>query len=120
MWCGEGNFQRVLEVGPIITYVGPLVFVLSCTLLKEAVDDIKRHKRDREQNDETYKRLSPGAEGTGSRLAEVKAADIRVGDIIQVAAASFVVLVRLKPVCSAGSVTEPVELTLSKKLFRPD
>ncbi|KAF4731164.1 hypothetical protein FOZ62_031441, partial [Perkinsus olseni] len=31
-----------LRVGPMFTYIGPLVFVLMCTMLKEASDDIKR------------------------------------------------------------------------------
>jgi len=39
-----------LKVGYMFTYVAPLVFVLSLTMCKEAYDDIKRYKRDKEEN----------------------------------------------------------------------
>jgi phospholipid-translocating ATPase len=35
-----------LKVGLIITYLGPLLLVLTLTMAKEAVDDYKRYRRD--------------------------------------------------------------------------
>merc|ERR1719199_1338399 len=65
-----------LRVGPLITYLGPLAFVLICTFLKEAVQDLSRHRRDAECNGARYERVAHD----GS-LAEVRADDIRAGDV---------------------------------------
>ncbi|KAL9012745.1 MAG: hypothetical protein Q9173_002508 [Seirophora scorigena] len=43
-----------LRIGYVSTYVFPLVFVLSITLGKEAVDDITRRRRDAEANKGSY------------------------------------------------------------------
>ncbi|KAI4152959.1 MAG: hypothetical protein L6R39_001706 [Caloplaca ligustica] len=43
-----------LRIGYVSTYVLPLVFVLSITLGKEAVDDVARRRRDAEANKEAY------------------------------------------------------------------
>ncbi|KAI4200632.1 MAG: hypothetical protein LQ350_003772 [Teloschistes chrysophthalmus] len=43
-----------LRIGYVSTYVVPLVFVLSITLGKEALDDIARRRRDAEANKEAY------------------------------------------------------------------
>ena len=40
----------VLQIGFMIAYMGPLVFVVSISLAKEAYDDYKRFLRDREVN----------------------------------------------------------------------
>lgn len=40
----------VMFLGFLMTYLSPLVFVLSLTILKEAYDDLKRFKRDNEAN----------------------------------------------------------------------
>ncbi|KAJ1515464.1 putative aminophospholipid-translocase [Coelomomyces lativittatus] len=45
------------RIGYLITYVGPLVFVLLITMLKEAVDEYKRYKRDQEINTQPYRVL---------------------------------------------------------------
>ena len=37
-------------VGFMFTYIAPLVFVLSVTMMKEAYDDFMRYKRDKELN----------------------------------------------------------------------
>jgi len=41
----------VFKVGLLFSYVAPLVFVLTLTILKEAYDDYKRMVRDRETNE---------------------------------------------------------------------
>ncbi|KAL8700238.1 MAG: hypothetical protein Q9201_005556 [Fulgogasparrea decipioides] len=43
-----------LRIGYVSTYVVPLIFVLSITLGKEALDDLARRRRDAEANNEAY------------------------------------------------------------------
>ena len=45
----------MLKVGFLFGYVSPLVLVLFLTMLKEAYDDIKRYRRDKEVNKTVYK-----------------------------------------------------------------
>ncbi|AOA61401.1 Putative aminophospholipid-translocase [Komagataella phaffii CBS 7435] len=47
-----------LRIGYLSSYVVPLLFVLIVTMSKEAMDDIQRRRRDREQNNEPYEVLS--------------------------------------------------------------
>jgi phospholipid-translocating ATPase len=68
-----------IRSGFLITYVGPLAFVLSVTILKEAYDDFKRYRRDKEANSTLYKKLTP--QGT---LEPIPSSDIKVGDFIVV------------------------------------
>lgn len=44
------QFFDVLKVGLMFTYVAPLALVLFLTMLKEAYDDFKRFRRDKEAN----------------------------------------------------------------------
>lgn len=60
----------------MFTYIAPLVFVLSITILKEAYDDLKRWKRDREANSQKFKRL------TTNGVVEIPSSSIRVGHLI--------------------------------------
>ena len=48
------QFVNMLKVGFLFTYVAPLAFVLAFTLVKEAVDDYYRKKRDKETNNQSY------------------------------------------------------------------
>lgn len=48
------QFIPFLKVGFMFTYIAPLVFVLTVTMMKEAYDDFMRMKRDRELNNFTY------------------------------------------------------------------
>jgi phospholipid-translocating ATPase len=54
-----------LRIGYLSTYIVPLVFVLSITLGKEAIDDISRRKRDSEANSEGYTVLCFDKPGLG-------------------------------------------------------
>ena len=67
-----------LKVGFLFTYIAPLVLVVVLSMLKEAYDDIKRMKRDREINSEKYLRL------TATGFESIPASDICVGHFIQV------------------------------------
>ncbi|KAG0648538.1 putative phospholipid-transporting ATPase NEO1 [Hyphodiscus hymeniophilus] len=55
-----------LRIGYLSTYIVPLVFVLSITLGKEAIDDISRRKRDSEANSEGYTVLCFDQPGLGN------------------------------------------------------
>jgi len=72
---------EVLRVGFLITYISPLIFVLMITFLKEFYDDFKRYRRDKELNDKKYKKLQKDG-----NFAEIKSADLKVGDLIQISA----------------------------------
>src|SRR5690606_36246479 len=72
------QFIPELQIGYLFTYVAPLVFVLSVTILKEAYDDFHRFKRDREVNSQLYNKL------TTNGLKPIPSHSIKVGDMIQV------------------------------------
>ncbi|XP_044738524.1 probable phospholipid-transporting ATPase IIB isoform X3 [Chrysoperla carnea] len=77
MACSQ--FIPDIRIGYLYTYWGPLCFVLLVTICREAVDDLRRHRRDQEVNSQKYRRLLQSAAG-GSEL--VAASKLRVGDII--------------------------------------
>ena len=70
------QFIPVLRVGYLYTYWGPLGFVVSVALIREAIDDFRRFKRDREVNGSKYVKL------TMRGRVSVTSADIKVGDIV--------------------------------------
>ncbi|SMN18341.1 similar to Saccharomyces cerevisiae YIL048W NEO1 Putative aminophospholipid translocase (flippase) involved in endocytosis and vacuolar biogenesis [Maudiozyma saulgeensis] len=65
----------VLRIGYLSSYIVPLGFVLTVTMLKEAMDDIQRRRRDRESNNELYQVLG--------KQTLVPSKDLKVGDIIK-------------------------------------
>lgn len=71
------QFIPALKIGFILTYFGPLCFVLFLTLAQEFYDDFKRYKRDIEANKQVYKKLL----FSGS-LINISSSLITVGDII--------------------------------------
>lgn len=50
--------------------------MISVTMLREMLDDIRRYKRDREVNSQLYRKLTPKGE------TFVPSSDIKVGDMI--------------------------------------
>lgn len=62
------------------TYWGPLGFVLMVTICREAVDDFRRFKRDKEINSQKYKRLILQTR----EWEKIPSSKIKVGDIIVV------------------------------------
>lgn len=54
MACSQ--FLPDVRIGYLYTYWGPLGFVLTVTICREAVDDIRRHQRDREVNSQKYRK----------------------------------------------------------------
>ncbi|XP_053697934.1 probable phospholipid-transporting ATPase IIA isoform X2 [Sabethes cyaneus] len=74
------QFIPDIRIGYLYTYWGPLGFVLAVTICREAVDDLRRHKRDREVNSQKYKRFS-----NADKPPElVSSSKLKVGDIIMV------------------------------------
>ncbi|KEG12294.1 phospholipid-translocating ATPase [Trypanosoma grayi] len=66
-----------LKVGFLFTYFSPLALVVSLSLIKDAVDDIQRYRRDRIANETKVERLLSSGE-TGV----VRASSIQVGDLL--------------------------------------
>ncbi|XP_058818955.1 probable phospholipid-transporting ATPase IIA isoform X1 [Topomyia yanbarensis] len=74
------QFIPDIRIGYLYTYWGPLGFVLAVTICREAVDDLRRHKRDREVNSQKYKRFV-----NSEKPPElVSSSKLKVGDIIMV------------------------------------
>lgn len=76
------QFIPDIRIGYPYTYWGPLGFVLMVTICREAVDDFRRHQRDREVNSQRYKRVG-NYESQGGYIM-VPSSKLRVGDIIVV------------------------------------
>jgi phospholipid-translocating ATPase len=55
-------------------------FVLTVTIFREAVDDIRRHQRDKEVNSQKYRRVVRGRDT--SEL--VPSSKLRVGDLVSI------------------------------------
>lgn len=70
------QFIPDVRIGYLYTYWGPLGFVLTVTLIREAIDDIRRYRRDREVNYQKYQKL------TSHGVIQVPSADIQVSDLI--------------------------------------
>lgn len=71
------QFVPMLQVGFIFIYFAPLAFVVCLSLLKEAVDDIGRWRRDRAANAEKYDILEENG-----NVKSVSARDIKVGTLL--------------------------------------
>lgn len=72
------QFFPEVRIGYLYTYWGPLCFVLTVTICREAVDDFRRYKRDKEVNGQKYKRLIRGCD----QPELVPSSKLRVGDMI--------------------------------------
>ncbi|GAM20866.1 hypothetical protein SAMD00019534_040410, partial [Acytostelium subglobosum LB1] len=72
------QFIPPLQTGYLFTYISPLVFVLSITIIKEAYDDFQRFRRDKEANSQHYLRL------TRNGYESIPSSDIKVGNFIKV------------------------------------
>lgn len=68
-----------LFIGFLITYLGPLMFVLFITMLKEAVDDFKRYSRDKEMNGKKHEILT-----NSGNIRIISSKDLKVGMIVKV------------------------------------
>ncbi|KAH0552697.1 probable phospholipid-transporting ATPase IIB isoform X1 [Cotesia glomerata] len=76
----SSQFIPEIRIGYLYTYWGPLCFVLSVTICREAVDDYRRYKRDKEINNQKYQRLLRGTD----QPELVPSSKLKVGDMIVV------------------------------------
>ncbi|XP_043462367.1 probable phospholipid-transporting ATPase IIA isoform X2 [Leptopilina heterotoma] len=72
------QFIPEIRIGYLYTYWGPLSFVLMVTVCREAVDDFRRYKRDKEVNNQKYYRLVKGF----NTPELVPSSKLRVGDLV--------------------------------------
>ncbi|MFT7811527.1 putative phospholipid-transporting ATPase IIB isoform X1 [Arapaima gigas] len=70
------QFVPHVKIGYLYTYWAPLGFVLAVTMVREAVDEVRRYRRDKEMNSQLYSKL------TVRGKIQVKSSDIQVGDLI--------------------------------------
>uniref|UniRef100_A0A7N9ARH6 Phospholipid-transporting ATPase n=1 Tax=Mastacembelus armatus TaxID=205130 RepID=A0A7N9ARH6_9TELE len=70
------QFVPSLKIGYLYTYWAPLGFVLAVTMVREAVDEVRRCQRDQDMNSQLYSKL------TMRGKIQVKSSDIQVGDLI--------------------------------------
>uniref|UniRef100_A0A8C9VY77 Phospholipid-transporting ATPase n=1 Tax=Scleropages formosus TaxID=113540 RepID=A0A8C9VY77_SCLFO len=70
------QFVPHVKIGYLYTYWAPLGFVLAVTMVREAVDEVRRYRRDKEMNSQLYSKL------TVRGKVQVKSSDIQVGDLI--------------------------------------
>ncbi|KAG7233697.1 hypothetical protein INR49_006678 [Caranx melampygus] len=52
------QFVPSLKIGYLYTYWAPLGFVLAVTVVREAVDEMRRYQRDKEMNSQLYSKLT--------------------------------------------------------------
>ncbi|XP_072426945.1 probable phospholipid-transporting ATPase IIB isoform X2 [Chiloscyllium punctatum] len=70
------QFVPSLKIGYLYTYWAPLGFVMAVTIIREALDELRRYQRDEEMNSQLYSKL------TIRGKVQVKSSDIQVGDLI--------------------------------------
>ncbi|XP_029446696.1 probable phospholipid-transporting ATPase IIB [Rhinatrema bivittatum] len=70
------QFLPALKIGYLYTYWAPLGFVLTVTIVREAVDEFRRYQRDEEMNSQLYSKL------TVRGKVEKKKPTYQVGDLI--------------------------------------
>ncbi|SGZ50248.1 CIC11C00000003463 [Sungouiella intermedia] len=71
-----------LRIGYLSSYVVPLAFVLTVTMMKEAGDDIARRRRDMDQNNEQYEVLNRESPLTQD-VTMVASKNLKVGDLVR-------------------------------------
>ncbi|GAA49299.1 probable phospholipid-transporting ATPase IF [Clonorchis sinensis] len=62
--------------------LGPLIAILAMTMIKDGIEDILRHRRDRKVNHRLVQTLKVNAAGTTLEWVVKRAMDLRVGDVI--------------------------------------
>ncbi|XP_060077984.1 probable phospholipid-transporting ATPase IIB [Ylistrum balloti] len=74
----SSQFIPEIKIGYLYTYWGPLGFVLFVTMCREALDDYRRYRRDKEANSQKYSKLNRDG------FVVIPSSDIKVGDLIAV------------------------------------
>ncbi|PAA78476.1 hypothetical protein BOX15_Mlig016842g2 [Macrostomum lignano] len=77
------QFVTALKIGYLYTYWGPLSFVICVTALREAVDDLRRWRRDRELNSALYEVAADASAESAVRLLPSRL--LQVGHVVRLA-----------------------------------
>ena len=77
------QFIPELKVGFMFAYISPLAFVICVSMAKELYDDINRRIQDKKINSTKVEVLVPTESNTNFIIIQKSAADLLVGDIIQ-------------------------------------
>ena len=72
------RFIIFFPLGFLITYLAPLMLVLSITMIKEAYDDYQRFRRDKEMNLKQHEVLSSNG------FKHLSSQNLKVGHIVKV------------------------------------
>ena len=77
------QFFSVLKVGFLISYLSPLVIVISVTMIKELYDDINRRFQDKKTNNELYTKYEKNIinPNEGKKI-EIPSHQIKIGDFL--------------------------------------
>ena len=75
------QFFSVLKVGFLISYLSPLVIVITVTMIKELYDDINRRFQDKKTNNELYTKYEKDILNEDKKI-EIPSSDIKIGDFI--------------------------------------
>lgn len=86
--CGLQTVPKISTTGQIPTIALPLVFIIMLNGLKDLVEDYRRHKSDREENE----RITLSVEGSGAsaQLTDTRWQDLCVGRMIVVRQNEFI------------------------------
>jgi magnesium-transporting ATPase (P-type) len=76
-----GTYAPTVFESPLLPFstIGPLLLVLSISMIKEGIEDLKRHRSDREINNRLV-----GVVGPGGSVTQVRWQEVRVGQVIRV------------------------------------
>ena len=78
------QFFDQLVVGFLFTYIAPLSFVVSVSMLKELYDDINRRIQDKKTNSTLITVLKPDELNNSIERTQKAASDLLIGDIIEI------------------------------------
>ena len=77
------QFFSVLKVGFLISYLSPLVIVITVTMIKELYDDINRRFQDKRTNNELYTKYEKNILDMNEGIKkEIPSHEIKIGDFI--------------------------------------
>ena len=77
------QFIPELKIGFLFTYISPLAFVVFVSMAKELYDDINRRIQDKKTNSTKVSVLVPSGDRKDVEIIQKNAADLLVGDIIE-------------------------------------
>ena len=77
------QFIPELAVGFLITYIAPLAFVITVSMIKELYDDINRRIQDKKTNSSKITAIKPSQDKTKLIPYKKPASELQVGDVVE-------------------------------------